>query len=223
MSKRDKVVMWITWSVFLAMVVTTGLAFAKDWYWSDGMTGGAARDLDAVETNNINNGDLAIVADADDSGNSVFYIFKFDANRSDAEQTTTSPRIIRPDDFSAAGVWVEHVPARRACSLSATFTNAESGDSVFVVSPWGFAMTGVSMFGIGDFTAGVSILKGSGGIMPVDDGSDGLADISGSGNSVYSISGTTEIAAGDILTFEIGTLATAGVSTFVVQIFGLKK
>lgn len=61
------------------------------------LTGGATRALDAISVGVLTNGDRAHA-----NVNDVSYWYLFDSSATDAE---SSPDIIRPDDYSTAGVW----------------------------------------------------------------------------------------------------------------------
>ena len=62
------------------------------------LTGGGVRALDALLVANLGDGDRAHVITADG-----FYVFEFDATATAAE---SSPDVIRPDDYSTGGNWV---------------------------------------------------------------------------------------------------------------------
>jgi len=139
MKRTDKIP-----AIILAiMLLSTGFAFARDWYWANDLEGGGARDIDSLQTSTLNDGDLAIVTDQDtDSGNSTYRVFRFDANSSASGQTGYIPSIVRPDDFSAAGVWREYLPADTVKSENFV-TNSQF--AVFSKSDGPYKMSGVSV------------------------------------------------------------------------------
>ncbi|MBU1235019.1 MAG: hypothetical protein KKC77_19200 [Proteobacteria bacterium] len=104
-------------------------------------------------------------------------------------------------------------------SIAVSFLSAQSGDSVFVVSPFAWTLSGVSLISEGNATGGVTVWKGAAtGIVPdIAVGDQMLIQLSGSGTSVYHASGTTNIEIGRILLFDLGT---AGASNWTVQLFG---
>ncbi len=92
---------------------------------ADGLTGGTSRKLDSFPIAGLTTGDRAFVSD---SGN--FYYFKFDSTAVNAENTTTHPYYVRPDDFATAGVWVEQQTSGGSgtvTSVSVTTANGVSG------------------------------------------------------------------------------------------------
>ncbi len=66
------------------------------------LTGGAARALDSYSRLALADGDRAVVAL---STNKLLY-FKYSAAATDAEDVAAHPYKVRPDDYSAAGVWI---------------------------------------------------------------------------------------------------------------------
>jgi len=109
-------------------------------------------------------------------------------------------------------------------SLGCFFGSARTGDTVFFSTPFGMTMTGVSMIGFMNATAGASVFySGSGQGFPEQTGGAVLANISGSGTSLYNASGTTSIPAGSVLLFKIVNLATSGSCLYTVQIHGIKN
>jgi len=72
-------------------------------YHCNGLTGGAARNLDGISVDDLVNGARAIVFT--DENEAIF--FEFQATATDAEQAAFHPYKIRPDDYSSQGVWYE--------------------------------------------------------------------------------------------------------------------
>lgn len=72
-------------------------------YHCNGLTGGAARNLDGISVADLVNGARAIVFT--DENEAIF--FEFQATATDAEQAAFHPYKIRPDDYSSQGVWYE--------------------------------------------------------------------------------------------------------------------
>lgn len=76
-------------------------------YFRKGLTGGSAGDLDelGIDKNNGPTGQVLDLTDKDVSiyadGTNVFF-YQFDSTGTDAESV---PSVIRPDDYSSAGVW----------------------------------------------------------------------------------------------------------------------
>lgn len=68
------------------------------WFNRKAITGGGATALDAILSASINDGDRAFVLL--DGG--LFYVYQFDATGTSVE---SSPVVIRPNDYSGAGVW----------------------------------------------------------------------------------------------------------------------
>jgi len=66
------------------------------------LTGGAARALDSYSVEDLADGDRAICA----VGGLLFY-FMFDATATDAEDVSSHPYKVRPDDYADQGVWIE--------------------------------------------------------------------------------------------------------------------
>lgn len=71
-------------------------------YNCDELLGGTDRCLDNLSVAVLNDKDRAICAVSGD-----FLYFVYDAEGTDAEQTTNHPYIVRPDDYSTGGNWVE--------------------------------------------------------------------------------------------------------------------
>ena len=70
------------------------------------LTGGVARALDSYAVATLVDGDRAFVAV---SGR--FLYFMFDADATDAEDITTHPYKVRPDNYATQGVWIEDEPS----------------------------------------------------------------------------------------------------------------
>lgn len=77
-------------------------------YHCNALTGGADRALDSYTCVNLNADSRALVSDATHG----FLYFKFNASSTDAENVTTHPFKVRPDDYATlgAGVWEETPP-----------------------------------------------------------------------------------------------------------------
>lgn len=91
---------------------------------ADSMIGGTKNALDVVSKRLLKTGDRAFVASG---GQFVYFIYS--ATRSDAENIETHPYIVRPDDFTTVGVWVECVTSGSGgLSLGETETTAYRGD-----------------------------------------------------------------------------------------------
>jgi hypothetical protein len=103
--------------------------------------------------------------------------------------------------------------------------NGQTGDSTWVVCPQRIVMTGVSIMALQAFEGGVSIFHATGAIPSTTNGQNGLinANSNGTGVSIYSLSGTTVVPAGDVLLAQLKGIATAGVSQVQVIIWGRKR
>lgn len=132
----------------------------------------------------------------DGSGTTLYII--------DASATGTSK-------FTGANLSANQV----ACAIAVSFGSAISGDSVFVVTPWDFVVTGVSLISVSGVveTAGASIFQ--------HDVPTASYNISGSGATTYSVSGTGRITAGTPLLFKMGTVTTG--RTWLVELIGRKE
>jgi hypothetical protein len=75
-------------------------------YECTALIGGGANALDAISVVDLNDEDLAFV-----TANAKFYIFRFNATATDAENTSTHPYKVRPDDYVDQGVWEEYMAA----------------------------------------------------------------------------------------------------------------
>lgn len=98
----------------------------KGMYFCSGLTGGGTGALDALDINGSNSPNTYNLAEGDTaqvstiSGSTVaIYWYVFDADGTDAE---SSPTVIRPEDFSTAGVW------RLATSQSQSGTAGGDGE-----------------------------------------------------------------------------------------------
>ncbi len=74
-------------------------------YNCDALTGGGTRALDALPVAGLADKDRAFV----ESGGKTRR-FVFDAGATDAEDVANHPYKVRPDDYAAAGVWIEQIP-----------------------------------------------------------------------------------------------------------------
>lgn len=86
----------------LSFVMPPLSAQAVTTYNCNGLTGGTQRDLDYLSVSDLNNGDRAIVLTG-----TIKYHFKYDSTATNAENVTTHPFKVRPDDYATAGVWIE--------------------------------------------------------------------------------------------------------------------
>ncbi|GEM_PF-2582640 len=75
-------------------------------YNCDSLTGGSGRALDALKRADLADGDRAVVHTG---GQTMRFLYV--AAATDAEDTSTHPYKVRPDDFSSSGVWIEQTPA----------------------------------------------------------------------------------------------------------------
>ncbi len=75
-------------------------------YNCNALTGGGTRSLDVLAYSALTTGDRAIAS----VGGEVSY-FIYTSTATAAEQTTTPPRIVRPDDYTVGGNWVEDLPS----------------------------------------------------------------------------------------------------------------
>lgn len=100
-----------------------------------------------------------------------------------------------------------------ACAIAVSFSTA--GDSTFVVAPWNFAVSGVSLINASGpvGTAGASIFQ--------HDVPTASYNVSGSGATTYNVAATGRILAGTPLLFKVGTIP-AG-QTWTEQLFGRKE
>jgi hypothetical protein len=71
-------------------------------YNCDEFTGGGTRDLDSIAIASLVNDDRAFVIKSD-----VVTPMYFDSSSTAAEDVSTHPYAVRPDDYSSAGVWLE--------------------------------------------------------------------------------------------------------------------
>lgn len=70
------------------------------------LTGGASRALDSYAIGTLQNGDRALGAISGE-----FLYFNFNSSSTDAENVSTHPYRVRPDDYGAGpGVWEEQIP-----------------------------------------------------------------------------------------------------------------
>ncbi|MFA5391832.1 MAG: hypothetical protein WC331_10485 [Candidatus Omnitrophota bacterium] len=94
-------------------------------------TGGTSAALDGVDINLLNDGDPAFVVVEVSAGVFVMEFYNYDASSTAAENTTTHPFSVRPDNYATAGVWIETqastlVPSDGQIIFPAT-QNASSG------------------------------------------------------------------------------------------------
>jgi len=82
------------------------------------LTGGAARALDSYSVDNLVDGDRAICA----VGGELLY-FMFDADGTDAENVSSHPYKVRPDDYVDQGVWIEQECVQNPVTASAALTD----------------------------------------------------------------------------------------------------
>lgn len=99
-------------------------------YNANALTGGTQRDLDYLSVSEIDNGDRAVVVTG-----TLFYFFKYDSTATDAENTTSHPFKVRPDDYATAGVWIEQelapmtgVDAYGGLAAAVAIWNADGSD-----------------------------------------------------------------------------------------------
>jgi microcystin-dependent protein len=71
-------------------------------YNCDGLQGGTERKLDALAVADLSDKDRSFVAVG-----AKFYYFKYNATGTAAENVTTHPYVVRPDDYSSGGNWEE--------------------------------------------------------------------------------------------------------------------
>ncbi len=72
-------------------------------YNCDALTGGGTRALDTLAVGDLTTGDRAVVYVS-----AKTYFFKYTSTSTAAEQATTAPRVIRPDNYSTGGNWDEY-------------------------------------------------------------------------------------------------------------------
>jgi len=77
-------------------------------YNCDALTGGAARALDSYSVSVLTTGNRAFV---DESGETLR--FKYNSAGTAAENVSTHPYVVRPDDYSIGGNWEEQIAADR--------------------------------------------------------------------------------------------------------------
>lgn len=82
------------------------------------LTGGAARALDSYSVGDLVDGDRAICA----VGGKLLY-FIFDATATDAEDVSSHPYKVRPDDYTSQGVWVEQVTVENPVTAGVAITD----------------------------------------------------------------------------------------------------
>lgn len=84
----------------------------------DALTGGGTRALDTLVVGDLTTGDRAVVYVS-----AKTYFFKYTSTATAAEQATTAPRVIRPDNYSTGGNWDEY-PGEAATSVLAQVQHA---------------------------------------------------------------------------------------------------
>ncbi len=87
-------------------------------YNCDALTGGGTRGLDPLAVGDLTTGDRAVVYVS-----AKTYFFKYTSTATAAEQATTAPRVIRPDNYSTGGNWDEY-PGEAAASVLAQVQHA---------------------------------------------------------------------------------------------------
>jgi len=126
-------------------------------------------------------------------------------------------------DAGGGAVTVYATERIRTTTIGYAFIDAWTGDTGFLVCPFDMTMTGVSIISFMDAQAGITFYKAP-HCFPAFDYTNEFAGIGcPAGTSVYSISGTTAISAGDIIGIKIDSLITAGASMWTVQIHGVKN
>jgi len=104
-------------------------------YNCDALTGGAARALDSLSVGDLTTGDRAVIAVSGE-----FLYFVYDSTATAAENVSTHPYVVRPDDYSSGGNWEEQetlggiASANLTDDAEITFDTGKSG--------WGQAMAG---------------------------------------------------------------------------------
>ncbi len=93
-------------TLFLALLLATGPAWALKTYNVTGLTGGTSRDLDYLSVDDLSDGDRAI-GFVESGSSKYYYYFEYDATGTTAEGTSSHPYHVRPDDYATGGVWVE--------------------------------------------------------------------------------------------------------------------
>lgn len=69
-------------------------------------SGGTSRALDYISVSDLNNGDRALIVFT--SGVSSYLgMAQYDSSGTTAENTSSHPYFVRPDDYTSSGVWVE--------------------------------------------------------------------------------------------------------------------
>lgn len=125
--------------IFLSILLFLALsspAMAIVTYNCDSLTGGAQRSLDYASVNDLNDGDRAIVVAPSGSTN-YFYMFKYDASGTTAENTSSHPYYVRPDSYVTKGVWYE-VPMTFS---TATLIRAATSSGIMITEDSG--VTGI--------------------------------------------------------------------------------
>lgn len=151
----------------ILFVVTICLAlpvWAITTYNVDSLTGGAARSLDYLSVSDLSNGDRAIVAYRSGSSDYLIYM-KYYSSGVTAEQTTTHPYYVRPDDYATGGVWCEMAPdwmhlAGTLESLTVTDLTATNAEITTLTSTnlrASFSISGASL--IAGHTSGASLVS----------------------------------------------------------------
>jgi hypothetical protein len=112
----------------------------------------------------------------------------------------------------------------KTVSIGGTLQPGTSGASVFMTVPFSMTMTGASLICFMSSPGGASVFNGGTGF-PATDGTNDLLDISGTGSSVYNLTDTSSITAGDILLFDMASSHpyTAGASLWTIQLHGTRN
>lgn len=111
----------------LSIIISALLLFAVNshaikTYNCNAWTGGTTMALDAISVSDLSNGTRAIIFYT--SGASTYLgLAQYDSSGTTAENTSTHPYFVRPDDYSTGGVWVERPASWVDLQTSLTIAN----------------------------------------------------------------------------------------------------
>lgn len=111
------------------------------------LNGGDERSIDSLSAGSLLTGDRVVL-----TLNGQASIYAYDANGTEAEQTATHPYIIRPDDYSTGGNWIEQITAAANSKKMVTTTHDLSIDNTTQdITGFGFSPnSAIIMAGLND-------------------------------------------------------------------------
>ena len=113
------------------------------------------RDLDGISKDDLNDLDRAIVITA---AAGIVYL-EYDAAATDAEDVTTHPYKVRPDDYVDAGVWIEKEPAKLVADLAVADGGTGAStltDHAILLGSGTDPITPLAVLGAGEIVVGVA-------------------------------------------------------------------